>query len=93
MRQFLRSAVPPGARRQPTVFGYTEPDNDDNSIAIDEEGFYKREHYGITGTLEWEIGNNMRLVSITDWQDFDKNYLEDTHGTPAPLFTFSPGYG
>ena len=69
-------------------FGYTEPDNDDNSIAIDEEGFYKREHYGITGTLEWEIGNNMRLVSITDWQDFDKNYLEDTDGTPAPLFTF-----
>ena len=69
-------------------FGHTEADNDDNSVAVDEEGFYKREHYGITGKIEWELGNDMRLVSITNWQDFDKRYLEDTDSTPASLFTF-----
>ena len=30
----------------------------------------------------------MKVVSITDYQDFDKRYLEDTDSTPAPLFTF-----
>ena len=69
-------------------FGYTEPDNDDNTVSLDETGYFEREHYGITGTIEWDIGDNMRLVSITDWQDFSKNYLEDTDSTPAPLFTF-----
>ncbi len=34
------------------------------------------------------MSDRTRLVSITDWQDFSKDYLEDTDGTPAPLFLF-----
>ena len=70
-------------------FGYTEPDTDDNTVAVNEEGFFKRDHYGITGNIEWNLNNRLRIVSITNWQDFEKHYLEDVDGTPAPLFTFN----
>ena len=70
-------------------FGYTEPDTDDNTVAVNEEGFFKRDHYGITGNIEWNLDNRLRIVSITNWQDFEKHYLEDVDGTPAPLFTFN----
>jgi len=69
-------------------FGYTKPDSDTHSVSVNELGFFKRDHSGITATIEWTFGNDMKLVSITDWQDFSKDYLEDTDGTPEPLFTF-----
>jgi iron complex outermembrane receptor protein len=69
-------------------FGYTEPNDGDNTVSIDEVGFFKRTHWGVTGTVEWELSNGLRFVSITDFQDFEKEYLEDTDATPAPLFTF-----
>ena len=69
-------------------FGYTEPDSDPHTVSVDELGFFKRDHSGLSATLEWQLRDNVRLVSITDWQDFEKRYLEDTDSTPAPLFTF-----
>ncbi len=69
-------------------FGYTEPDSDPHTVSINELGFFKRDHGGVTATIEWVFDNDMRLVSITDWQDFSKEYLEDTDSTPAPLFNF-----
>lgn len=51
------------------------------------DSFFKRDHYGITGTIEYEtdFGN---LTLITDWQDFKKRYNEDSDSTPATLFHF-----
>ena len=69
-------------------FGYTEPDNDDNTVSLNQTGFFKREHYGLTGTIEWNLDNGMKIVSITDWQDFSKRYSEDTDASPAQLFIF-----
>lgn len=69
-------------------FAFTEPDDGPHTIAIDEIGFFEREHYGVSATFEWDINENMQLVSITDWQEINKDYLEDTDGTPAPLFNF-----
>ncbi len=51
------------------------------------DGFYKREHYGITGTIDYEIGIGT-VTSITDWQDFEKRYLEDSDSGPQTLFHF-----
>ena len=72
-------------------FGFTEPDDGDNKIAINELGFFKRDHYGITGKIEWAISDGLKIVSITNWQDFEKQYLEDVDGTPEPLFTYQQG--
>ena len=77
--------IVPGAT---DCFGFTEPDDGDNKVAIDETGFFERDHYGFTGKIEWQINDSLKLVSITDWQDFSKRYLEDTDSTPADLFTF-----
>jgi iron complex outermembrane recepter protein len=69
-------------------FGYTEPNDGDNTVSVDEVGFFKRTHWGLGGTIDWELDNGVKIVSITDYQDFSKHYLEDTDSTPAPLFTF-----
>jgi len=69
-------------------FGYTEPDSDPHTVSVDEVGFLKRDHSGLTATTEWQINDTLRLVSITDIQDFEKQYLEDSDSSPAPLFTF-----
>jgi len=80
------SAPPPGSI---TCFGHVEPDNDPYTLATDRKGTFDRDHYGVTGTLDWKIGNAVSLVAITDYQDFNKAYLnEDSDGTPLDLFTF-----
>ncbi|MBT7950196.1 MAG: TonB-dependent receptor [Gammaproteobacteria bacterium] len=52
-------------------------------------GFLDREIYGFGGKVTWDMGNDLELVSITDWFTMDKNYIEDTDGTAAPGFAFS----
>lgn len=69
-------------------FGYTEPDSDVHSVSLDQLGYFERDHVSLSATIEWQLRDNLQLVSITDWQDFEKNYLEDTDSTPAPLFEF-----
>ena len=49
--------------------------------------FFKRDHYGITGTIDYETEWGT-FTSITDWQDFNKRYSEDSDSTPATLFHF-----
>jgi iron complex outermembrane receptor protein len=75
----------PGATN---CFGFTEPDDGDNEVGVDTIGYFEREHYGFTGKIEWRLNDSLRLVSITDWQDFSKSYLEDTDATPDHLFNF-----
>lgn len=69
-------------------FGYTEPNDGDNTVSLDDPGFFKRTHWGVSGTIEWELQNGLKVVSITDYQSFEKDYFEDTDATPAPLFFF-----
>jgi iron complex outermembrane receptor protein len=72
-----------------TCFGHVEPDDDPFTLATDRRGSFEREHYGLTGTLEWDLGGGVSLTSVTDYQDFQKAYLnEDSDGTPLDLFTF-----
>jgi len=77
--------IVPGAT---DCFGFTEPDDGVHKVGVNEIGFFKRDHYGFTGKVDWQLSNGMNLVSITDWQDFSKRYLEDSDSTPEDLFTF-----
>ncbi len=71
---------------QTNCFGYLD-DVDPYTTQADTQGFYNRDHYGITGTITWNTGIG-EITSITDWQDFKKRYLEDTDSTPLELFDF-----
>lgn len=77
------ATLPPRA----DCLGLIEPDDGIHKVGIDEVGYFEREHYGITATLNWNLGN-FRIVSITDWQDLTKRYREDTDGTANTLFNF-----
>lgn len=57
-------------------------------VTANTEGFYKRDHAGLTLTIEHEMQGGMTITSITDYQYFRKDYLEDTDSTNSQLFDF-----
>lgn len=44
------------------------------------EGSYSRESTSATATLTWDISADVELVSITNYMELDKDYLEDAGG-------------
>ena len=50
-------------------------------------------NYGFTGTVNFDVGADLVLTSITDYQDGDSEYFSDTDGTPAVLFPFRQNSG
>ncbi len=44
------------------------------------EGTFDRENTSVTATLTWNLGGTMELVSITNYLDLEKEYLEDAGG-------------
>ena len=70
------------------VTGYRDDDDDVWALEINEDTYFKREVSGGTLTLDWQISDTMTLTSITDYLDMDKEYLEDTDGSPNPFFNF-----
>ncbi len=44
------------------------------------EGSYSRDSTNVTATLTWDLGPDMELVSITNYMDLEKEYLEDAGG-------------
>lgn len=44
------------------------------------EGSYDRDSIATTLTLSWDLAGDMQLVSITNYLDLDKKYLEDAGG-------------
>ena len=67
--------------------GYIEPDDGPWKGLTNTQSFYKRDLVAATTTIEWDLGWGT-LTSITDWQDFRKDYLEDTDSSPIQLFDF-----
>lgn len=63
--------------------------NDDGPFraSTNYDSFFERDHYGITGTIEYKTDFGI-ITSITDWQDFKKRYNEDSDSTPVTLFHF-----
>ena len=66
--------------------GFKGP-KDPYNISIDERGFFKRTISGVTGRIDWDF-NNITITSITDYLTMNKNYVEDSDGTPVPIVRF-----
>ena len=49
------------------------------------EGSYSRDSTNVTGTVTWNLSSDMELVSITNYMELEKEYLEDAGGS---LFFF-----
>ena len=76
--------VPPNGSTD--CFGTFE-DNDPFTINSTEPTKFERDYWGTTVTLNWQF-DDFELVSITDFQNMDKEYLEDTTGSELELYTF-----
>ena len=68
-------------------YGYRDPDGDPFTGSYDYTGEFRRSVAGITGRLTWDTGN-VTVTSITDYLQMNKNYGEDTDGSPNPVFVF-----
>ncbi len=68
---------------------YTDPDGGDvHEGEYDANGYVKVETEGYTATFKTQIGD-MEFVSITDYNELTRDYLEDSDASPNPFFHFS----
>jgi iron complex outermembrane receptor protein len=67
--------------------GYRDLSSDVNKGAINVAGFNTVETTGFTSNLTWQIGE-LEFVSITDYSDLEKEYLEDSDAGPNDFFAF-----
>ena len=47
------------------------------------------ETQGYTATFKTEFGNGIEFVSITDYNELERDYLEDSDASPHPFFHFA----
>lgn len=72
------------------ALGYKEPDSDPHTGSFDNPGKFDRTVSGVTAQLTWDIGETT-LTSISDYFDMDKEYDEDTDGSPLAAGHFASG--
>lgn len=70
-----------------TIFDGDHPNPDEHYS--DYAGYMDRETDSYTAKLDWEIGDSMDLVSITNYYELDKFYTEDGDGIPVPIIEFT----
>ncbi len=61
-------------------FGYKEPNDSVHRVANNLDTHFNRDTYDGTATLTWRRGD-ARLISITNYKKFKKDYLEDSDST------------
>ncbi len=87
----FKSASTTGVRTPgtPVVFlgGYEDTDGDVFAGDYDQEGHNDNETFGVTGTLNWDLGN-FAVTSITDFSSVERDYLEDSDASPVTAFNF-----
>ena len=65
------------------------------SHSSDAQGRFDREIFGVTGKLEHDFSDNLKLTSITNYQEMDKYYFEDSEGrnlTVGDIIGFGPAF-
>jgi iron complex outermembrane receptor protein len=66
-------------------FGYRDPDGDDftfsGDFAFEDQG--DTETSGLNLRVYWDLGNNMRFTSVTDYKDYDKLLFIDVDSAPV----------
>ena len=70
-----------------TIFEGDHPNPDEHYS--DYAGYMDRETDSYTVKLDWELGDTMDLVSITNYYELDKFYTEDGDGIPVPIIEFT----
>ena len=61
-------------------FGYTRP-TDPYDVNHDQASSEGRDTFGFSGTLTWDVAENLTLTSITAYRERETSLLEDTDGT------------
>jgi len=69
------------------VPAYQENNGDVHSGAYNVIGYNRVETQGFTSNFKWQF-DNFELVSITDFQSLEKDYLEDSDASPNDFFSF-----
>ncbi len=69
------------------VLEYIDNDGDVYAGDYDDPGFNDLKTDGLTATLNWDF-ENFRLTSITDQSNVEREYIEDSDASPAPVFNF-----
>lgn len=70
-----------------SITGYTDADGDEYSGAFDQPGFLERDSHNVTANISYDFGN-LRLVSISNFNSVETDYLEDNDLSPFPFIEF-----
>ena len=71
-------------------FGYRDPDGGDpHEGAWDFDGFKDAEVDTLTAKVEWNIQGSLTLTAITNYQDIEHAYAEDSDVSPNNIFNYS----
>ncbi len=69
------------------VLEYIDNDGDVFAGDYDDPGFNELETEGYTATMRWDL-DAFRVTSITDFSSVEREYIEDSDASPAPVFNF-----
>ncbi|MFC3052086.1 TonB-dependent receptor [Kordiimonas pumila] len=86
------SAINPDATPTPTepnsnLGGYNDTDGDVYAGDYDFAGRNDLSTKGLSATINWQIGD-IKLTSITDYQQVKRDYIEDSDASPVNYFNF-----
>ena len=70
------------------ILEYIDNDGDVYAGDYDDPGFNELETKGATATLNWQINDDLKLVSITDFSTVERTYIEDSDASPVSFFNF-----
>lgn len=51
----------------------------------DVQNVNQMEHWGLAGTVEWDISDAVQFKSITSYREFENTFGRDSDGTPLPV--------
>jgi iron complex outermembrane receptor protein len=51
----------------------------------DVQNINQMEHWGVAGTVEWQVSDNVQFKSITSYREFENTFGRDSDGTPLPV--------
>ena len=68
-------------------FGYADADGNPYTVSKDFGGEQTSEFLDVLGRLEWDLGN-YTVTSVTNYQDMEMTYAEDSDLSPASLYHY-----
>ena len=70
------------------VLGYRDTDGDPFAGDYNKFGHQDMHTIGTSGTIKYDFANGMKLTSITDWQEVERDYIEDSDASPVDALNF-----